>query len=101
MALTHDASEIFRDMMRNDSKYRVAVLNEVLECIANGEADIAKELLRDYVDAIGFDKLAKFMDTQSIKRMLRPSVNPSLDSISKLLASLRKCEGAGLRVHAE
>lgn len=97
-------SEIVKERAHKDPEFRVGLLTEAMECLANGEAGVAKTLLRDYVNAtIGFDKLAKMMrkEPQAVMRMLRPSGNPGLENISKLLASLHKHEGVEPRVSAE
>lgn len=100
MALTYDAREVFVERARKSRRYRIAILGEVLECIADGEANTARDLLRDYVQAVGSKKVARLVckEPQAVMRMLRPSSNPSLDNISKLLASLRKHEGVEPRV---
>ena len=101
MALTRDHFETTKKMLREDSEYRVAFLGEAINCFVSGEADVAKNLLRKYIKAtIGFDKLAKMMhkEPQAVMRMLRPSGNPSMDNLSKLLASLRKHEGVSAQV---
>lgn len=101
MALTVDHFETVGEMLRKDPEYRVAVLNEAATCLINGEPDVAKVLLRDYVKAtIGFKKVAKMIkrEPQTVMRMFRSSGKPSLDNISKLLASLHKHEGVEPRV---
>ncbi|MCY3973663.1 MAG: transcriptional regulator [Candidatus Dadabacteria bacterium] len=89
-------SETVKETARKSAKFRIGLLNEAVICIAGGEAAVAKILLRDYIDStIGFKKAAKLMgkEPQAVMRMLRPSGKPSLDNISKLLASLHKHEG--------
>ena len=103
MAL-RDFSETVMERAKRDAEFRVGLLTEAVEHLAKGEADIAKLFLRDYIMAtVGFDGLAKMTDKkpESLMRMLRPSGNPSLDNISKLLASLHKHEGIEPRVSAE
>ncbi|MHA1566831.1 MAG: helix-turn-helix domain-containing transcriptional regulator [Alphaproteobacteria bacterium] len=103
MALTRDFKETIKERAQNDPAFRVGLLTEAAECILNDEANVAKTLLRDYVNAtIGFQELGALTDRkpQSLMRMLSEKGNPSLGNISKLIASLRQHEGVELRVVA-
>ncbi len=103
MALTRDFKDTIKERAQNDPDFRVGLLTEAAECILNNEADVAKTLLRDYVNAtIGFQELGTLTDKkpQSLMRMLSASGNPSLGNISKLMASLRQHEGVQLHVSA-
>mgnify|MGYP000290693342 CR=1 FL=1 len=103
MALTRDFKLTIKKRAEEDSVFRVGLLTEAAECLLNDEADVAKTLLRDYINAtLGFNKLAALTDKkpQSLMRMLSKSGNPSLVNISKLMASLRKHEGVELHVNA-
>ena len=71
--------------------------------LLNNEINVAKALLRDYVNAtLGFKQLGALMDKkpQSLMRMLSDNGNPRLSNISELVSSLRKNEGIELRVSA-
>lgn len=58
MALTRDVKETFIKAAK-DPAYRVALLGEVETCLLNGEPQVAKGLLQDYVEAtIAFGKTA-------------------------------------------
>ena len=88
---------------RRDPKFRVGLLTEAIECVLNDETNVAKVLLRDYINAmIGFQELGKLMkkDPKSLMRMLGPKGNPSLKNISSLLVSLKESEGVRLHVQA-
>ena len=103
MALTRDFKETVRERAQSDPKFRVGLLTEAAECLLNGEAGVAKTLLRDYVNAtLGFQELAKLTDKKpaSLMRMLSGKGNPSLDNISKVIASLCRHEGVDLHVSA-
>ena len=103
MALTRDFKDTIKERAQNDPDFRVGLLTEAAECILNNEVDVAKTLLRDYVNAtIGFQELGTLTDKkpQSLMRMLSASGNPSLGNISKLMASLRQHEGVQLHVSA-
>ena len=103
MALTRDFKETIKERAQNDPAFRVGLLTEAVECLLNGEEDVAKTLLRDYVNAtIGFQELGTLIDKkpQSLMRMLSEKGNPSLGNISRLMASLRQHEGVELHVSA-
>lgn len=103
MALTRDFKETIKERARTDPAFRVGLLTEAAECILNDEVDVAKTLLRDYVNAtLGFQELGTLTDKkpQSLMRMLSSKGNPSLGNVSKLMASLRQHEGVELHVRA-
>ena len=86
-----------------DPEFRVGLLTEAIECMLSDEIDVAKKLLRDYVNAtIGFQELGTLTnkDPKSLMRMLGPKGNPSLKNISSLLASLKENEGLRFHVRA-
>lgn len=101
MALTRDFKETVMDRAQSNPEFRVGLLTEAAECLLNDEVDVAKALLRDYVNAtIGFKELGALTDKkpQSLMRMLSASGNPSIENMSKVLASLRQHEGVELHV---
>ena len=58
MALTSSFRETVRDRAIRDPEFRVGLLTEAIECVLNDEIDVAKVLLRDYVNAtVGFEEL--------------------------------------------
>ena len=81
----------------------MSTLTEAAECLLNNETNVAKSLLRDYVNAtLGFQKLGAMVDKKpaSLMRMLSGKGNPSLDNISQVLAAVREHEGVELHVSA-
>lgn len=103
MALTRDFKDTIKTRAERDPEFRVGLLTEAVECILNDEVDVAKTLLRDYVNAtIGFQELGALTDKkpQSLMRMLSGAGNPSLGNISQLIASLGQHEGVKLHVSA-
>ena len=104
MALTREFKDTIRQRAERDPAFRIGLLTEAAECLLNDEIDIAKTLLRDYVNAtLGFQSLGKLTDKKpkSLMRMLSEKGNPSLGNISKVMASLRQHEGVSLHVSAE
>ena len=58
MALTRDFKETVRERIQRDPSFRVALLEEAVDCLPAGDAETGKSLLRDYVNAtIGFGEL--------------------------------------------
>ena len=103
MALTRDFKESILERAKIDPEFRVGLLTEAAECLLNNEPNVAKILLRDYVNAtIGFQKLGVVVDKKpsSLMRMLSEKGNPSLDNVSQLLSAVRAHEGVELHVSA-
>ncbi len=103
MALTRDFKVTIQERAQTDPEFRVGLLTQAAECLLNNEVNVAKVLMRDYVNAtLGFKQLGELMDKkpQSLMRMLSDNGNPSLDNISSLVALLRKNEGIDLHVSA-
>lgn len=103
MPLTHDFKETVLERARQEPQFRAALLTEAVECMLNNEIDVAKALLRDYVNAtIGFQELGSITrkEPKTLMRMLSAKGNPRLENISTLLATLKKHEGVELHVEA-
>ena len=103
MALTRDFKETVLERAKSDPEFRIGLLTEAAECLLNDETEVAKTLLRDYVNAtLGFQELGKAVDKEpsSLMRMLSAKGNPSLTNMSKLLAAVRQHEGIELHVSA-
>lgn len=103
MGHTRPFIESVKERAKDNPKYRAAVLAEASECFLNGEVNVAKIMLRDYVNAtIGFQELGKEIgkDPKSIMRMLSAKGNPTAVNLTALMASLQKHEGIHLEVRA-
>ncbi len=103
MGRSSDFRDTVMERARRDPEFRVGLLTEAIECVLNDEINVAKVLLRDYINAtIGFQELGTLTkkDPRSLMRMLGPKGNPSLKNISSLLASLKKNEGIRFYVQA-
>ena len=58
MPLTHSFGKVAAERAIRDLGLRVGLLTEAIECALNDEISVAKELLRDYVNATaGFREL--------------------------------------------
>ncbi|KTD35574.1 hypothetical protein Lmor_1021 [Legionella moravica] len=63
MALTRDFKNTIRDRAQKDSEFRKALLTEAVNSLLADEIDVAKSLLKDYINAsILFESLAKKVD---------------------------------------
>jgi hypothetical protein len=101
VGLTRPFIETVKRRAEKDPKFRAALLSEAVECFLNGDVQIAKTLLRDYVNAtMGFEELGRQVHKkpESLMRMLSAKGNPRAVNLSKLLASLRKHEGLKWKV---
>ena len=104
MMLTRDFKVTIQERVLTDPEFRVGLLTQAAECLLNNEINVAKALLRDYVNAtLGFKQLGALMGKkpQSLMRMLSDNGNPRLSNISELVSSLRKNEGIELHVRPE
>ena len=103
MALTRDFKVTIQERVLTDPEFRVGLLTQAAECLLDNEINVAKALLRDYVNAtLGFKQLGALMGKkpQSLMRMLSDKGNPRLANISELVSSLRKNEGIDFHVSA-
>ncbi len=104
MPLTRDFKETILERAQNDAKFRIGLLTEAAQCLLNNETDVAKTLLRDYVNAtIGFNELALILDKKpsSLMRMLSNKGNPTIEHMSQVIAAVQKHEGIELNVGVE
>ena len=88
MPLTHDFKKTVRARAQRDPKFRQSLLREAVECILNGDLDIGKAVLRDYVNAtVGFQDLEKrtHIPAKSLMRMLGPKGSPSVANFASSL----------------
>ena len=95
MALTRDFKETIMERAAHDEQYRKGLLAEAVNEMLEGNLDVGKAMLRDYINAtITFPALAQKLNksSKSIHRMLGPSGNPRMDSIVSILKVLQDQE---------
>ena len=100
MALTRDFRETVMERATRDEEYRKGLLMEAVNEILDGNLDVGKAMLRDYINAtITFPGLAQRLNksSKSIHRMLGPSGNPRMESIVGILKVLQDHEQIRLR----
>ena len=92
MALTRDFKETVLLRAQQDPDFAKALFDEAATLFLNGEADTAKFILRDLVNAtIGFEQLAQAIEkpSKSLHRMLSPSGNPTMKSLCAIFKTLK------------
>jgi DNA-binding phage protein len=95
MPLTRDFKETIMARAAHDEHYRKGLLAEAVNEILEGNLDVGKAILRDYINAtITFPTLARKLNksSKSVHRMLGPSGNPRMDSIVGILKVLQNQE---------
>jgi DNA-binding phage protein len=101
MPLTTDFRETVQADIKRDPEFRRGILSEALESLLAGEVPLAKELLRDYINAtVGFPKLAantKF-HVKTIHQMFGPKGNPTANNLFEIVAYLQQAEGVRFEV---
>jgi DNA-binding phage protein len=91
MALTRDFKETIIARVERDPAFAKALLDEATTLLLSGEAQTARVILRDLVNAtLGFEQLAKLTDvpSKSLHRMLSPKGNPSMDNLAAILSAV-------------
>src|SRR5438034_4436472 len=103
MALTRSFKETVVERVRREPAFAKALLDEAATLFLNGEAQTARLLLRDLVNAtIGFEGLARetAKPAKSLHRMLSENGNPSMDNLAAIFRAVRKKLGVALEAHA-
>jgi len=101
MPLTRDFKATVFARAQKDPEFRSALLVEAAQALIDGELDITKSVLRDYINAtIGFEQLSQEVriPKKSIMRMLSQSGNPTTQNMALILACLNEHEGLRLKV---
>ncbi|ANN66105.1 DNA-binding protein [Bordetella bronchialis] len=102
MALTRDFKATIVERVERDPAFAKALLDEAATLFLNGEAEIARLILRDLVNAtVGFEQLAHetARPSKSLHRMLSRSGNPSMDNLAAIFRAITKRLGVNLEVH--
>lgn len=102
MALTRDFKSTIRDRAQKDAEFRKGLLIEAVNSLLSDEVDLAKALLKDYINAsILFEPLAKLIDknSKSLQRMFSKNGNPTANSLFSVIHALQEAEGIKLIVN--
>lgn len=101
MALTKKFKETVAKRAAEDPEFRYALLLDAINELLTGDLNVAKSLLRDYVNASPqFEVLARKMNknSKSIQPMLGPNGNPTAENLKTLLKTVQKLEGIKVQV---
>lgn len=104
MALTRDFRQTVKDRADRDPKFRNGLLTEALEAVVRGELEVAKILLRDYINATeGFEAVGNAVEKspKSLMRMLSPVGNPNAKNLFDVTQYLQKKAGMRFKVVVE
>jgi DNA-binding phage protein len=104
MALTRDFKRTIVESVQRDPEFARALLDEAATLFLNGEADAARLVLRDLVNAtVGFEGLAAEMGkpAKSLHRMLSKNGNPTMDNLAAILGVVRRKLGVELQARTE
>ena len=91
MALTRDFKKTVVARIEHDPAFAKELLDEATTLLISGEAETARVILRDLVNAtLGFEKLAKLTEvpSKSLHRMLSPKGNPSMDNLAAIFSAV-------------
>lgn len=102
MALTRSFKNTILARAESDIDFRREMLINAINELIAGDIQIAKEMLRDYINAsISFEPLALELhrNSKSLQRMLGPKGNPTTKSLFEMIHLLQANEGIKLKVH--
>ena len=108
MALTRSFRDTVAARARHDVEFRVAIFEEALQAVFDGQMDDAKNLLRDCINAtVGFESLAESsgLPVKSLMRMVGPHGNPTLRNFVGMIqaipiqTALRRKQGWSIQTH--
>lgn len=102
MGLTRDFKQTVVERVQKDAKFAQSLLDEAATLFLNGEAEMARIILRDLVNAtLGFEKLSEYTNkpSKSLHRMLSPHGNPSMDNLAAIFSAVRKRFKVGFEAH--
>ena len=91
MALTSDHKETVRARARRDPEFRECLLKEGVQCLLAGEADVAKIVFSDYVEAtVGFEQLGAMTGKppENVRQLLSPGGDPAAGSLLEVVACI-------------
>ena len=103
MALTRDFKETVLARVEQDPDFARALFDEAILLFLNGEAETAKLILRDLVNAtVGFEGLAISVEkpTKSVHRMLSPQGNPTMSNLAAIFAALKSALKVEIQAHS-
>ncbi len=100
--LTVNSEETVQARIKADPAFAEALLREATDMFLNGEAEAARLLLRDVVNAtVGFEQIATATNrpSKSVHRMLSARGNPTMESLSAVFSAIRKVLNITFETH--
>ena len=101
MVLTRHFKKTIVHRAQTDPAFRRAMFIDAINELLSGNVDVAKAMLRDYINAtITFQPLADAVDrnNKSVQRMFSPKGNPTTKSLFEIVSILQKQEGISLHI---
>jgi hypothetical protein len=101
MALTRSYNETVRQDLRADPEFRRALLGEVLGCMAAGDIETGKSVLRKYIEGtVGFEAVTQALAVSSAdsSAMLAQKTNPPINDLYRVTAYLQMLDSTALTV---
>ncbi|HKV48424.1 MAG TPA: hypothetical protein VJN69_10055 [Candidatus Acidoferrales bacterium] len=99
--LTKDYREGIREEIKRDPVFRRGMLGEALQVLLGGEVAVAREILRDYINAtIKFPKLAAGtkIHVKTLHQMFGPNGNPTANNLFEIISYLQRAAGVRFEV---
>jgi hypothetical protein len=88
--------------LQADAEFRRALLSEVLSCMASGDVETGKSVLKKYIEGtIGFEQLGFGIGRtpDSLMQMRSQTANPHVRDFFEIVAYLQKADSTVLTVH--
>lgn len=101
MPLTKKFKDTVMARAKADKEFREELIIEATNALLEGDIDIGKSLIRDYLNATeAFSAVAEQLhkDEKSIRRMLGPSGNPTLKNFISILKACGNSEHLKLKI---
>ena len=98
---TRDFKETFRERAREEPEFREELLKSAVRCMLNGEVEVGRIMLRDFVvAAIGIDELSQKIgkSRESLEEVLSDGSDPREDDLLGIIAALAEHEDIELDV---
>lgn len=102
-ALRRDFRQTILERAQNDSAFRIELLRQGVESLLEGDVQVGKSVLRDYINAtIGFLELGRRTghSSKSLMRMFSDSGNPHMRHLFQVIKILQEWEGIRLHITA-
>jgi hypothetical protein len=93
--------DIVHERISREPEFAIGLFREAMQCFIEGEPDVGKSMLREYImGTIGWKELARMMNKhdKSLMRMLSSKGNPQADNFFEIIRQLQKYNGGKVEV---